>query len=419
MRVSIHTLGTRGDVQPYVALAVGLQRAGHRVLLAAPAQFSDFAASHGIGFAALPAEFLQLMNDPEFKAAAARGVGPGSILKLLKRFKPMMGGLLDAEWAAANSFRPHVVVHHPKALGAPRIAEHLGIAAILASPLPGFTPTSAFPTPLLPFANLGPLNALSHTLTARSPTLLFGGMLRAWQRSTLGSGRSVRRISRSSATLYGYSASVVPVPSEWGSDVLVSGYWFLDDSRWQPPPALASFLAAGSPPVYVGFGSMPLADAAATTELVVEALNNSGRRRVLAAGWGGLGGRTLPASVHLLDSAPHDQLFPLMSAVVHHGGAGTTAAGLRAGKPTVICPFFGDQPFWGRRVAELGAGPPPLPAKHLSSQRLAAALDTADDPGIRANARQLGEKISAERGVDAAVEFIEACSGTFPSAGRR
>ncbi|MNX93099.1 hypothetical protein D3C86_1252740 [compost metagenome] len=204
------------------------------------------------------------------------------------------------------------------------------------------TPTAAFPTPLLPFANLGPLNALSHTLTARSSTLLFGGLLRAWQRRAFGSASPTRRALRSSATLYAYSPSIVPVPSDWGGDVLVSGYWFLDDNRWQPSPTLASFLAAGPPPVYVGFGSMPMADAVATTDVVLEALVMSGRRAVLAAGWGGLGGRTLPDNVHLLDSAPHDQLFPLMSAVVHHGGAGTTAAGLRAGKPTVICPFFGD-----------------------------------------------------------------------------
>lgn len=415
MRISVHTLGTRGDVQPYVALALGLQQAGHEVLLVAPVQFSDLAASHGIGFAALPAEFLDMLEDAEFKGVVARGVGPGSMLKVLKRFKPMMAGLLDAEWAAANSFHPDVMVYHPKSLGAPRIAEHLGIAAILASPLPGFTPTSEFPTPLLPFADLGPLNALSHTLTARSSALLFGGFLRGWQRRTFGADATARRASRSDATLYGYSPSIVPVPHEWGSDVLVSGCWFLDENRWQPSPALASFLAAGPPPVYVGFGSMPIADAAALTDVVVQALNASGRRGLLAAGWGGLGGRAFPANVHLLDSAPHDQLFPQMSIVVHHGGAGTTAAGLRAGKPTVICPFFGDQSFWGRRVAMLGAGPPPLPARHLSSQRLAAALDAANAGGVRASARRLGEKISAERGIEAAVAFIErhAGSGTF------
>lgn len=407
MRISVHTLGTRGDVQPYVALAQGLQQAGHEVLLAAPAQFSDFVAGRGVRFAALPAEFLQLLDDPEFKGATARGLGPGAILKLLKRFKPMMAGLLDAEWAAASAFRPHAMVYHPKALGAPRIAEHLGIDAILASPLPGFTPTAAFPTPLLPFANLGPLNALSHTLTARSSTLLFGSLLRAWQRRAFGSTSPTRRALRSSATLYAYSPSIVPVPSDWGGDVLVSGYWFLDDNRWQPSPTLASFLAAGPPPVYVGFGSMPMADAVATTDVVLEALVMSGRRAVLAAGWGGLGGRTLPDNVHLLDSAPHDQLFPLMSAVVHHGGAGTTAAGLRAGKPTVICPFFGDQPFWGRRVAGLGVGPAPVPFKHLTPARLSVALDETEAPRIRAKARSLGEKISAERGVDTAIAFIE------------
>ncbi|MEO8020467.1 glycosyltransferase [Polaromonas sp.] len=406
MKISIHTLGTRGDVQPYVALALGLKAAGHEVLMAAPAQFRHFVQNHGVGFAELPAGFLQLLEDPAFKSAMAKGLGILSIRKLLKQAKPMMAGLLDAEWAAASQFRPDVVVHHPKALGAPRIAAHLGVSAVLASPLPGFTPTSDFPTPLLPFTNLGPFNRLSHLLTARSSTLLFGGVLRSWEQATWGPGPAPTHAGKT-ATLYAYSPAVVPVPSEWGDDVLVSGYWFLDDAPWEPPAALAAFLAAGPPPVYVGFGSMPIPDPALMAGIVAEALGKTGQRAVLPSAWGGPAAGRLPDSVYLLDSAPHDRLFPLMGAVVHHGGAGTTAAALRAGKPMVICPFFGDQPFWGHRVAALGAGPAPLAARRLSADSLARALHEVKNPDMRAKAQDLSAKIRKERGVEEAVAFIE------------
>ncbi|OWY59323.1 UDP-glucose--sterol glucosyltransferase, partial [cyanobacterium TDX16] len=144
--------------------------------------------------------------------------------------------------------------------------------------------------------------------------------------------------------LYSYSPSVVPPPADYPASVAVTGYWFLDDAQdWQPPADLLAFLDAGAPPVYVGFGSMAGTDAAAKTRLVIAALQQSGQRGVLASGWGGLQASDLPESVFLLEQAPHDWLFPRMATVVHHGGAGTTAAGLRAGKPSVICPFIADQ----------------------------------------------------------------------------
>ena len=152
--------------------------------------------------------------------------------------------------------------------------------------------------------------------------------------------------------LYGYCPAIVPKPSDWDEHLQVTGYWFLETTEaWQPDPALQTFLQAGPPPVYVGFGSIPTADPQRMTALIVEALALAGQRGLLTSGWGGLSATVNAEHVFALESAPHDCLFPHASAVVHHGGAGTTAAGLRAGKPTVICPFFGDQPFWGRRVA--------------------------------------------------------------------
>jgi sterol 3beta-glucosyltransferase len=199
----------------------------------------------------------------------------------------------------------------------------------------------------------------------------------------------------------------VPKPPDWNESSVVTGYWFLDDKGWVMPPSLRGFLDASSPPVYVGFGSIPSTDPVRTTAMVVEALAIAGQRGILASGWGGLTAGFMSDRIYMLDVVPHDRMFPYVAAVVHHGGAGTTAAGLRAGKPTVICPFFGDQPFWGRQVARLGAGPAPVLHKDLTASRLAQAILVAvEDVGVRTRAAQLGERIRAEDGVGRAVAFI-------------
>jgi UDP:flavonoid glycosyltransferase YjiC (YdhE family) len=406
MRIGIHTLGTRGDFQPYLALAMALRAAGHEVLLVAPAQFAAAASRGGIGFAPLPASFLELLDDPEFGAMLAGGKSTWAAKRrLFARYRPVMAAVLDTEAQAAAAFAPELIVHHPKSLAAPLLAARRARPAVLASPLPGFTPTAAFPSPLVPWRSLGPLNRLSHTATAHAGWLLWRGMLREWSRRTLGTAAA--RPPPPAGTLYAYSPAVVPPPPEWGADVLVSGYWFDNEEAWQPPAGLLDFLAAGAPPVYVGFGSMPVADPPALTRLVLDALQRCGLRAVIAAGWGGLGAAQLPPQVHRIGQAPHAWLLPRMAAVVHHGGAGTTAAGLRAGRPNVICPFLGDQPFWGRRVADLGAGPQPLAIRSLDAQALAAALRQAAQPQVVHAAQALGARIRAERGLDAAVAFIE------------
>jgi sterol 3beta-glucosyltransferase len=171
---------------------------------------------------------------------------------------------------------------------------------------------------------------------------------------------------------------------------------------------LQAFLDAGPPPVYVGFGSMVGRDPAGLAQKVVEALLLAGLRGVMARGWGGLQPDVVPAHVHLIDEAPHGCLLPLMAAVVHHGGAGTTAGGLYAGRPTVICPFFGDQPFWGRVVHQVGLGPAPVPQRRLTSTRLAAAMrEAVSSEAIRLAAEDMGRRLRAEDGVGQAVAQLE------------
>ena len=201
----------------------------------------------------------------------------------------------------------------------------------------------------------------------------------------------------------------MPRPPDWPEHVRISGSWFLDgEETWAPSAELAGFLDAGPPPVYVGFGSMSGQAPGQLVDTVVEALRRTGRRGLLATGWGGLRPGDLPASVHVVDEAPHDWLFPRMEAVVHHGGAGTTAAGLRAGRPTVVCPFSMDQPFWGRRVHEAGAGPQPVFQKHLTAPALATAIrEATETPSIQRAAEALGRRIRSENGVQRAVDLIE------------
>lgn len=408
MKLAIQTLGTRGDVQPYVALALGLMTRGHEVQMAAPVQFESLATSRGINFAPLPGEFLALMDTPEGKAAIAGGSGFSAGFKLLKHVRPLMRRLLDDTWAASRAFAPDGIVYHPKSFAAPHIAERLQCPVILASPLPGFTPTAEFASPLLPFASLGPLNRISHQLAIRGADTLFSKLLREWRVSALGLTAKRRGSYTPDGTLYAYSEHVVPRPADWGDDVLVSGYWFLDEPDWQIPVDLAAFLAAGPAPIYIGFGSMPSLDPADMTRLVIEALARSGKRGLLASGGGAIGAPCTTSQVHTIAAAPHGQLFRHVAAAVHHGGAGTTGAALRAGLPSIICPFFGDQPFWGRRVEALGAGPAPLNRRALTADVLAAAFAATGDATMRSRAAQLGETIRSEDGVGAAVDFVEA-----------
>jgi sterol 3beta-glucosyltransferase len=409
VKILILTVGSRGDVQPYVALGAGLKAAGHAVTLATLGAFAPAATEHGLSFQPLRGEFLELLQTPEGKAAL---VGKGNPLTLLRQVTPMLRRILDDALAASEG--AELVLYHPKALAGYSIAEKFGIPGVLALPLPLYSPTMAFPSPILPVANLGPtLNRLSHRVMVTLATASVRGIVNRWRKEALGlppvrdeltlHGQPLLR-------LYGYSPAVLPTPAEWGESSVATGYWFLERPQgWEPPTSLRAFLSSGPPPVYVGFGSMPTQDAARTTRTVLAALEGAGQRGVLATGWGGLAASDLPASVYMLDEAPHDWLFPQMAAVVHHGGAGTTAAGLRAGRPTVICPFFGDQPFWGRRVAALGVGPQPIPQRRLTVDALSAAIQAAvSDPAMRSRAEALGAAIRAEDGVGQAAARIEA-----------
>jgi sterol 3beta-glucosyltransferase len=257
MRIAIHTYGTRGDVQPFVALSVALLAAGHEVQLAGPAPYAPLAVARSVPFHCLPPEMLNLIETREGKKAIAEGGGFLAGFKLLKHVRPLMEDLLRHEWEAARDFAPDLIVYHPKSLASLHIAERLGCSAILGSPLPISTPTSAFPSPVFPVRTLGPLNRLSHSLVVNGADLLFAGTIARWRESCLKlPGRPARR-PLPSMTLYAFSRHIVPAPSDWPPDVHLTGAWFLDNPEWEMPSTLEAFIAGGEAPVYVGSAACP------------------------------------------------------------------------------------------------------------------------------------------------------------------
>jgi UDP:flavonoid glycosyltransferase YjiC (YdhE family) len=208
--------------------------------------------------------------------------------------------------------------------------------------------------------------------------------------------------------LYGFSPNVIPRPKEWSQQAIVTGYWFLEQAAdWHPPKELLDFLESGPPPISIGFGSMVANNKEKIADICIQALTCAKQRGIFLTGWGGLRYNSLPEYVLTIESVPHEWLFPRIAAVVHHGGAGTTAAGLRAGVPTIIVPFMTDQPFWGKRVYDLGVGPKPIPRRRLTTERLAdAMIEAVTNPGIRQRATELGRKIRTEDGIANAIKAI-------------
>jgi len=425
MKILIVTFGSRGDVQPYVALGQGLQAAGHSVGLCTSLHFAAFVSGHGLAYLPMNNGFVELLASLEGRAGLERMQSlPGTLLtvaRLAPKVGPLQFETLQDAWRAARALRPDLILFHPKLPGVVDIADTLGIPAIMAALFPQYVPTADFPC--LGFPNL-PLGAgyrrLTYRIVDRLASRIGGGPVRTWRRAN-GLGPRPAQIGlltdgqgRPIPVLHGYSPHVCPTPKDWPKSAVTVGYWPLRASpRWTPPAALVEFLAAGPPPVYIGFGSMAGSNPARLTTIVLEALRLAGRRGLLASGWGGLAPQRLGGDQFAIQEVPHEWLFPQVAAVVHHGGAGTTAAGLRAGRPTVICPFFADQPFWGRRVQALGAGPAAISQKQLSVERLADAIKAATtDPQIASAAAALGISLRAERGVEHTIAWIERALGS-------
>lgn len=413
MKITIFAAGSRGDIQPCIALGMGLQATGYRVTLAAPADFAGFVQQYGLAFAPLHGDVQQIMaSETGRRFMEQGGRNPlASIRAIRKLVAPVVLQMTDDAYSACQGTDAIICLGVLSAFGQ-SIAEALRVPVINLEPAP-LLPTRAYPAPAWPLQrNLGGWhNYLSGLAMLQVVWQWYRPFVEAFRRKLKLPALSFARFYhslRATPMLSACSPTILPHPADWPDQCHLTGYFFLPpEAGWQPPPDLLAFLEAGAPPVYVGFGSMAGRNPEQVAGIVLDALAQSGQRGLLATGWGGLRATALPATVLAMDAVPHRWLFPHMAAVVHHGGAGTTAEGLAAGVPSILVPFAFDQHFWGARVRALGLGPPPIAHKALTASHLAEAIHAAvGDAGMVARARACGAAIRAETGVANAVKLV-------------
>lgn len=397
--VVIIAAGSRGDVQPCLALGGGLAGQGHAVRVIASPRYQELIAEAGLDFHALSHDPAEIVASPEGQGLLAAGRNPVGFIRgfqrilgplLARMLTEVQAGVEGADLVLAPSFS-FLGLHLSQYLDVPHAVVHFQPSQ----------PTGAFPHPLAPGARfLGRLgNRCSFEAVDLASWTVSRRTVNAWRRENLGLP-PMRPLApfpevRRAPVLCAFSSAVVPRPADWGPNVHLTGFWFHEQSRWTPPQRLLDFLDAGPPPVYVGFGSMRASDPEATDRAVRVALRRAGLRGVLAGD-----PATSDDDTFVAEGIPHHWLFPKMRAVVHHGGAGTTATALRAGVPSLICPFFGDQPYWAQRVHALGAGPKPLPARRITVEALTGRLRAVTaERGHTEAARRLSVALNAEDGV--------------------
>lgn len=441
----IQIVGSRGDVQPFVALGQVLRDTyGHRVRIATHATFKSFVEENGLEFFSIggdPAELMAFMVKNPGLMPGMDALKSGEIRKRRQGIEQILLGCWRSCIEAGDGLGPapqthrtservnynnqtlpgnpsarpfvaDVIIANPPSFAHIHIAEKLGIPLHMMFTMP-WTATRAFPHPL---ANIQSSNTdvvmtnyVSYALVEMMTWQGLGDVINRFRDKVLdleplsliwAPGLLTRlRIP----TTYCWSPALIPKPNDWGSEISVAGFYFLDLARdYVPDQELARFLSQGPPPVYIGFGSIVVDDPNKLTRTIFDAVTRAGCRALVSKGWGGLGVDSvgIPEGVFMLGNCPHDWLFERVSAVVHHGGAGTSAAGIKAGKPTVVVPFFGDQPFWGAMINRAGAGPKPTPYQALNADNLAASIVEALKPETKARAEELGRSIGQEKGAD-------------------
>ncbi|KAH6628959.1 UDP-glucose,sterol transferase [Boeremia exigua] len=420
LNVVIQVVGSRGDVQPFIALGQELQKYGHRVRLATHPAFDSFVRDANL-------EFYPIGGDPkELMAYMVKNPGLIPSMKSLRegdiqKKRTMITEILDGCWRSCiepdlESQQPFVadaIIANPPSFAHVHCAQALGIPLHLMFTMP-WTSTRAFPHPLANFkvGEIDPelINYASYGIVEWLTWQGLGDIINKFRRSLdleavpTTEGPVLAEALHIPFT-YCWSPALIPKPADWPSHIDVCGFFFRDPPHYTPPTEIARFLQAGPPPVYIGFGSIVIDDPAKTTCTILEAVRECGVRAIISRGWSNLG-EGVPSESHdvlFIGDCPHEWLFQHVSAVVHHGGAGTAACGMRNACPTVIVPFFGDQPFWGKMVAAAGAGPDPIPYDTLTSQSLREGIMFCLLPEAKTAARRIAAQISNEDGIKAAV----------------
>ncbi|KAJ5153749.1 UDP-glucuronosyl/UDP-glucosyltransferase [Penicillium coprophilum] len=418
LNIVIQIVGSRGDVQPFIALGNALQKHGHRVRIATHGVFADFVHESGL-------EFYSIGGDPtELMAFMVKNPGLIPQMKTLRegevqRKQAMVATMLDGCWKSCidddpitkEPFVADAIIANPPSFAHIHCAQALSIPVHLMFTMP-WSSTKAFPHPLanLNSSSMDPRTAnwVSYGVVEWLTWQGLGDVINRWRVSIdlepipATEGPALAEALKVPYT-YCWSPALVPKPQDWPGHIDVCGFFFRDPPSYCPPSDLREFLQDGPPPVYIGFGSIVVENPQQLIDTVVLAVVKTGVRAIISKGWSGLVGSPNP-NIYYIDDCPHEWLFQHVSAVVHHGGAGTTACGLKNGRPTAIVPFFGDQPFWGNMIARAGAGPKPIPFASLNFERLAVAIRYCLTPEATEAARKVASKMQSESGVIAAVE---------------
>jgi sterol 3beta-glucosyltransferase len=404
VKIAIVTIGTRGDVQPYVAVGKALQARGHDVWVAAHDEYKTFIEGHGLGHRSMHGSFRGLLESDLGRAWLSSSDSPIQYARHGRAlFEPLVEPWCrDADDAVEGA---DAVAFYAIASGALYAAQRRGLPAVAMAPWP-IVPSRKVVLSPSAWMDRAP-GFIKHALGRAVARIAFGPLNAAHlaYRARVGlrpyrAKDPLSYLAESGVpTIHLFSEEVIRRPADWDTRHQVAGFAFLDGETAPTDADLAAFLE--KPAIYVGFGSMTGVDPGALSEIVTRALALAGVRAVVARGWAGLTPRP-SKDVFVIDEAPHEWLFRRVDAVVHHGGVGTFAEGLRAGRPNVIAAFFADQPFWGSRNEQLGTGPPTILRKTLSAERLAAAIRRASQhrPGAEAIGRRLRDERGAERAAD-------------------
>ena len=419
LNIVVQVVGSRGDVQPFVALGTALQSYGHRVRVATHENFRQFVQDAGLEFWSIggdPEELMSYMVKNPGLVPSMRSLKAGDI----GQKRAMIRTFLDGCWKSCiesdgEPFVADAIIANPPSFAHMHCAEALGIPLHMVFTMP-WTGTRSFSHPLANMKNAttdpNMANYLSFVIVEWMTWQGLGDVINDWRR-----GLDLEPIPMTEGPMlvetlkiphtYCWSSALVPKPADWPGYIDVSGFLFRDPPNYKPPKDLQAFLDAGQPPIYIGFGSIVLDDAQEMSSIIMDAVHSCGVRAIVSRGWSRLDGPERP-DIFWLEDCPHEWLFQHVFAVVHHGGAGTTACGLLNARPTAIVPFFGDQAFWGNMVATAGAGPSPIPHRQLNAQNLAEAIQFCRSDAARTAAAKIATQIQREDGVEAAVRFFHA-----------
>ncbi|APA15868.1 hypothetical protein sscle_15g106380 [Sclerotinia sclerotiorum 1980 UF-70] len=419
LNIVIQVVGSRGDVQPFIALGNELQLSGHRVRIATHDVFEKFVRDSGLEFYAIggdPTELMAYMVKnpgifPKFSTLRS-----GEISKKRKMISRMLEGCWESciqpDSQTGEPFFAQAIIANPPSFAHIHCAQALGIPVHLMFTMP-WTATRSFPHPL---ANIQSTetdhktaNFLSYGLVDAMTWQGLGDVINHWRKKSLDlEPVPVMAGPHLAASLnipftYCWSPALVPKPQDWPSHIDVCGFFFRPSPSYNPDPRILGFLEAGPKPIYIGFGSIVMENPEKMTAMILDAVRDCGIRAIVSKGWSKLGQGIEDENILFIDDCPHEWLFKQVSAVIHHGGAGTTACGLLNGRPTTIVPFFGDQPFWGNMVAAAGAGPPPIDHQSLTVTILSNSIRFLLSPDAVVAAHELAVKIRQENGVKEAV----------------